>query len=906
MYNTFMATSKQHTPAPATSPAPASLPINDQRQPQKSHFDPASFEENIREYWDTHKTYATRPSKDPHDKQYVLAMFPYPSGDGLHTGHVRIYTGTDVLARFYRMQGKAVFYPMGWDAFGLPAENAAIKKKTNPQSLVPQNIANFKRQYELLGMSYDWSKEINTTDPRYYAITQSLFILFFKHGLLYKKDTPVYYCPSCKTGLAQEEVSGDGTHERCGNIVERRNLPQWIFKIQEYADSLLDGLNGLDWPQGILEMQKNWIGRKEGIEITYPVVDAQGNEIGESITCFTTRPETNFGATFVVLAPEHQFVKTLVSGSPKTTELGEQNNILSDYVSRALRKTERERMTEEKTKTGVFTGYYCVNKLNGEKLPIWVSDFVLANFGTGAVVGVPGHDLRDYDFASAFSIPIKRVIQGPGDDMSEINHREQVQENTGRMINSEFLNGMDPHSATRAMMDHLEGSGMGKRVVTYHLRDWIFSRQRYWGEPIPMVFCQRCYKKDIHYWKSKSYYEDSMGLSISSSDKTFKDLINETGPKMAGWFPLDTSELPLKLPEIESYEPTESGASPLSNLPEWLTVTCPECGGEAKRETDTMPNWAGSCWYFLAYPIAENINNGTLNLKEPFTHQVHDVLPVDWYLGGAEHAVLHLLYARFWTHVLYDLAVLKVREPFSRLRNVGMVQAEDGRKMSKSLGNVVNPNDIVKDYGADALRVYEMFMAPFNQEVAWSTQTLQGAYRFIKRIWHIYSDSAKYTDSHLETDDSLASELQKVILKITGDIPDVKFNTPISSMMEFLNTWERSSKKLERGYAEAYLKLLAPFAPYVTEHIWHTVLGHEDSIHTSSWPLVDENLIRTEMVTVPIQINGKIRDSIPMSPQEDENEALEKAFASEKVKRWLPSSYKYKYVKGKILSIFSN
>lgn len=875
---------------------------NTQKAPIVPRFDPSSYEDTIREYWKTDRVYKTREPKDKEDKQYILVMFPYPSGDGLHTGHARVYTGTDVLARFYRMNGKAVLYPMGWDAFGLPAENAAIKKKTNPQSLVPQNVANFKRQFDLLGMSFDWDKEINTTDPSYYAITQALFIQFYTHGLLYKKDTPVFYCPFCKTGLAQEEVQGNGTHERCGNTVERRNLPQWIFKIQEYADSLLDGLEGLDWPTGIVEMQKNWIGKKQGIEITYPVVDAHGKETGETVTCFTTRPETNFGSTFIVLAPEHPFAAGLVAGTINTPN-GASHEEIQSYVKTALQKTERERMAEEKNKTGVFTGYYAVNALNGEKLPIWISDFVLVNVGTGAVVGVPAHDKRDYQFAATFSLPVVRVVEGPDGDRSEITQESQVQEEAGKMFNSQFLDTMDIHAATVAMMDHLEKEGMGKRVTTYHLRDWIFSRQRYWGEPIPMVFCQACADKGIHYWNS-SMDKSGLGLNRGPERKSFQEMVDEISDKMVGWFPLSTTHLPLTLPEVESYEPTDSGASPLSEVKSWVETICPECGGPARRETDTMPNWAGSCWYFLAYPIAEQIREAGVDVEAPFTDQVLMSLPVDWYIGGAEHAVLHLLYARFWMHVLNDLGSVTVREPFSRLRNVGMVQASDGRKMSKSYGNVVNPDDVIAEYGCDALRVYEMFMAPFNQEVDWSTQTLQGSYRFIRRIWHIYNNPAKVTDTVGEGDKKIASELQKVIQKISRDIPDVKLNTPISSMMEILNLWEAGEVKMERSHAEAYLKLLAPFAPYITEHIWKSVLKNKGSIHLSEWPQPQSELIQESMIALPVQVDGKVRDTILVPADISGDEALRQAIASDRVKRWLPDNYNSKYINGRIISIY--
>ena len=863
-------------------------------------FDPALFEEDIRLAWEKEQVYRTSELTNVKNKEYILTMFPYPSGAGLHTGHARVFTGSDVLARYYRMMGKTVLHPMGWDAFGLPAENAAIKLKKTPQDIVPGNIANFKNQYRLLGISYDWEKEINTTDPQYYAITQWLFIHFFKHGLLYKKDTAVYYCPFCKTGLAQEEVQGDGTHERCGNVVERRNLPQWIFRIQEYADSLLAGLDSLDWPKGIVEMQRNWIGKKEGIEITYPVVEANGAEIGETVTCFTTRPETNFGATFIVLAPEHPFVGNLLSGKIKVPDGASQKDIQT-YVETTLRKTERERMADQKTKTGVFTGYYAANSLNGKKLPVYISDFVLVNVGTGAVVGVPAHDKRDYQFAATFNIEIKRVVEGPDGDRSEIKNINQVQEESGKMFDSEFLDTMDIHKATEEMMTYLEEKGMGKKVKSYHLRDWVFSRQRYWGEPIPMIFCQKCANDKVTYWGSVDKKIETLGLKNKITGKSFGELVDEIEEKMYGWFPLEATQLPLELPKVESYEPTDSGASPLSEVKDWVDVQCPQCGGHAQRETDTMPNWAGSCWYFLAFPLAEKLEE----LQEGIVSDQHmqSWMPVDWYIGGAEHAVLHLLYARFWMHALNDLGSISFREPFARLRQVGMVQAEDGRKMSKSWGNVVNPDDVVKEYGSDTLRVYEMFMAPFNMEIDWSTQNLQGSYRFVKRVWQMFNLSANITNDEAKASSELASELQTVIAKITADIPDVKFNTPIALLMEFLNSWESASKPLFQFHAEAFLKLLAPFAPFITDHLWRAVFEHKTSIHNESWPTADLSIVKAQPLKIPVQVNGKVRDTLVIGMGKTQEEIVHEALKSAKISEWIGSSeYKVIYIQDKILN----
>ena len=803
-----------------------------------NRYQPQEFEKKWVEEWEKNKTYKAVAGKK---KQFVLAMFPYPSGAGLHVGHVRNYTGTDVVARYFRMNGQSVLHPMGWDAFGLPAENAAVKAKKNPMDMVPEHIATFKKQMKSLGFSYDWDREFTTTDPNYYKWTQWLFIQFYKMGLLYKKNAPINYCPKCKTGLAEEEVLVDGTHERCGNKIEKRDLPQWVFKITKYADRLLSDLEGLDWPKGILEMQRNWIGKKEGININYKI---KGSD--EVITCFTTRPDTNFGATFIVLAPEHEFVKKINKDEVKK------------YVKDTASKSEQERLNENKKKTGVFTGFYAINNLNGKEIPIWVSDFVLSGFGTGAVVGVPAHDLRDYDFAKEFGLDIIRVVVGKDCDNSNIIKREQVQEEEGTMINSEFLDGLDIHVATKKIMDYFEEKGWGKRVTTYHLRDWIFSRQRYWGEPIPMVNCEKC-----------------------------------------GWNPIPESELPLKLPYVKSYEPTETGESPLSVIPEFVNTKCPKCGGKAKRETDTMPNWAGSCWYFLRFPDPKND-------KQPWSNEaMKQFSPVDWYLGGAEHAVLHLLYSRFWVKALYDLKLLDFKEPFLRLRNQGMILAEDHRKMSKSFGNVINPDDVISEFGADALRIYEMFMAPFNQEISWATKSLQGSYRFVKRVWDLYEGlKIKNEGLRIEEDKQLVVKLQKTIQKVTSDIPEVKFNTSIASMMEFLNYFEKNPQGLSKENAKKFLQILAPFAPFMTEEIWRNIFGEKESIHLSVWPTVSGEIVEEEII-LPVQINGKLRDTIKVQRSNiKDQESVEKlALNSEKVKKYITSKpIKIIYVPGKILN----
>lgn len=837
-------------------------------------YNPSSFEQKWIKKWQDEGVYKSKTSLKKAPKMYTLSMFPYPSGSGLHVGHVRIYTGTDILARFFRMKGYNVLHPMGWDAFGLPAENAAIKEKRNPMDMVPQNIANFKRQMQMLGFSYDWDREFATSDPDYYKWTQWLFIQFFKRGLLYKQDTPVYFCPYCKTGLAEEEVLPDGTHERCGKTITRKLLPQWIFRITQYADRLLESLKDLDWPEGILQMQKNWIGRREGINISYKV---EGTS--EKIVCFTTRPDTNFGATFIVLAPEHKFVDKILKGQIKAqpAKLKE----IKAYIDETQSKTEVERMLEGRKKTGVFTGFYAKNNLNNKLLPVWISDFVLPEVGTGAVVGVPGHDKRDFEFAQTFKLPVVRVVTATDGDSSEIKTIDQVQEGEGVIVNSDFLNGLDIHQAAQKIMDYLEEKGWGKRVVDYHLRDWIFSRQRYWGEPIPMIYCQSCADNKISWWDIQQ--------NIYKIDQNVKE-------KLYGWFPVDEESLPLKLPYLKFYEPSGDGKSPLSKISSYVKTRCPHCGGEANRETDTMPNWAGSCWYFLRFADPKNSQQAWDKDK------LQMFLPVDWYLGGAEHAVLHLLYSRFWTHVLFDMGLLPFKEPFLRLRNVGMVLAENRRKMSKSLGNVINPDDVVEQYGADTLRIYEMFMAPFNMEVAWSTKALQGAQRFLKRFYQILTSTDKIAKDTKDEDKSLVIELQKTTAKIERDILNVKFNTAIAALMQFLNAWEKGGR-LSVQNAKQYLQIVAPFAPFVTEELWRGHFHQKESIHLSAWPKIKSEVVEKSKI-IPIQVNGKLRATMRVSSSQlSKTAVLKQALKIEKINRYLyGKDYKVIYVKGKIIN----
>ncbi|OGK62816.1 hypothetical protein A2334_01225 [Candidatus Roizmanbacteria bacterium RIFOXYB2_FULL_38_10] len=860
---------------------------------------PKEFEDKIKDLWNKEKVYLTEKPSSPQatagkGKMYCLSMFPYPSGSGLHVGHVRIYTGTDVLARYFKMSGYDVLHPMGWDAFGLPAENAAIKAQKNPLDIVPGNIATFKRQMQSLGLSYDWSREFSTTDPEYYRWTQWLFIQFFKMGLLYKKNTPINFCPSCKTGLAEEEVLPNGTHERCGKPITKKDLPQWIFRITTYADRLLKDLDGLDWPEGILTMQRNWIGKKEGINITYKIVNSNDQiPIGE-IICFTTAP-VNFGMTFIVVAPEHHLVKKIIEGKIKVSATERKN--VTDYYEKSIKKTDIDRQAEGREKTGVFTGLYAYNHVGGWNVPVWVSDFVVGHVGTGAVQGCPGHDYKDFEFAQKFKLPIIRVVEGKNGDRSPIERADQVivKGMKGKMMNSKFLDGLDFAEGLEKTMDYIEKNSWGKRVASYHLRDWIFSRQRYWGEPIPMVFCESCAKKGISWWDTKA------GKSFQKEHQSISKVDQSIQGEMAGWFPILEQSLPLKLPYVKSYEPTGTGESPLSQMTDWVKEACPECGLSARRESDTMPNWAGSCWYFLKFASSDDQNEIHFPWKK---EDLKHWLPVDWYLGGAEHAVLHLLYARFWVKALQDLGLLDFSEPFLKLRNVGMVLAEDHRKMSKSFGNVINPDDVVAEFGADALRIYEMFMAPFNMEISWSTAALQGGYRFLNRIWQIYHNSAKIDGrGDDEGTKTLINSLYKTIHKVEKDIPQTKFNTAIASMMEFLNEWEKGSMALPYTEAKKFLQILSPFAPFVAEKLWREIYKESTSICISPWPSVKQEDLMSSYRNIPVQVNGKVRGVITLVSQASQAEAEQKALKDEKVNKYLEGkTYKTIYVQGKILN----
>lgn len=810
-------------------------------------YDFKTIEPKWQEMWDKQELYKAEDlSKKP--KWYTLVEFPYPSGAGLHVGHVRSYTALDVVSRKLRMQGYNVLYPIGWDAFGLPTENYAIKNKIHPRIATEQNIRTFKRQLKSLGLSYDWSREIDTTDPKYYKWTQWLFLQFLKHGLAYKKKMSINWCPKCKTGLANEEVV-NGRCERCGTLAERKEMEQWMLAITKYADRLIEGLETVDYLERIKSQQINWIGRSEGINIDYEIENTD-----KQISVYTTRPDTNFGATFVVMAPDLEFVKKNLTLFPNSQEV-------ERYIEATGKKTELERIAEGRKKTGVFTGWYAINKLTDKKMPVYLSDFVLATVGTGVVVGVPGHDLRDFEFAKEMGLEIIRVVVGVDGDVSPINEKEQVQEDAGKMINSGFLDGLDIQEAKEKIKDYLEEKGWGKRVVNYKLRDWIFSRQHYWGEPIPVVHCELC-----------------------------------------GTVPVPEDQLPVELPAVESYEPTDTGESPLAKITDWVNTVCPTCGGPAKRETDTMPNWAGSSWYFLRYIDPDN------NQAFADAEKLKYWMQVDLYNGGMEHTTLHLLYSRFWNMFLYDIGLVPTSEPYARRRSHGMVLAEDGKKMSKSLGNVINPDEVVSVYGADTLRLYEMFMGPFDQAIPWDTKSIFGMSRFINKVWNLATEKT-LTDCEIKGGQckcapaGLPQLLHKTIKKVTEDIEDFHFNTAISQMMIFVN-FASKFDSLPKPAVEKFLQILSPFAPHIAEELWD-VLGRKESIFLQVWPEYNKELIKDEMVNLVVQINGKVRETIKVEVGVTEEEAKKLAALQEKIKPWLEGKeiIKIIFVPDKLINI---
>ncbi|MDO8618929.1 MAG: leucine--tRNA ligase [Candidatus Daviesbacteria bacterium] len=920
-------------------------------------YEPAKIEPKWQKKWAENQIYkAESTSEKP--KKYILDMFPYPSGEGLHVGHFKIYTASDIIARYYRFLGFNVLHPMGWDAFGLPAENYAIRTGIHPAITTAKNISNIKRQMQMVGFSYDWSREVNTTDPNYYKWTQWIFLKLYEKGLAYEDEAPINWCPKDKTGLANEEVK-DGKCDRCGTQVEQKRIRQWILRITEYADRLLKDLDALDWPQAILDMQKNWIGKSEDVEIEFPLKDLDKN-----LSIVTTRPDTIFGVTFMVIAPEHELIEQLKDKIANWEEV-------STYTKKASSKTSFERGLATKEKTGVeLKGVLAINPVNKKEVPVYISDYVLATYGTGAIMAVPGHDDRDYAFAKKFNLPIVNVINKPeetnifsiyiyDEDQSDLANQFRkmgkpmeywtptqrkydfndsdiseviellkkskigsvkdydpiklknsfaieiagsidfgfVYSGDGVHINSEFLNGLKNQEAILKMQDWLEKEGVGVRSTHYHLRDWIFSRQRYWGEPIPLVHCE-------------------------------KD----------GVVALDEKDLPLKLPDVEKYEPTGTGESPLASISEWVNTTCPKCGGPAKRETNTMPQWAGSCWYYLRF--IDPKNNQHLVDKELEKYW----MSVDWYLGGAEHAVLHLLYARFWHKVLFDIGVVSTEEPFKKLSSVGLVLAADGRKMSKSLGNVVTPDDIVKEYSADTLRVFEAFMGPFENAIAWDPSSINGVYHFLQRVWGLQE---KVTEGHPDGNQDLyrfriksgmtKEDLQimhKTIKKVTDDVAEIKLNTAVAALMEWLNHLSRKEKISTEEY-KTFLILLAPFAPHITEELWESVIlgtqsqawrtpesthpskgGKKDagqasmtgnsSIHQQSWPQSDNKSLKELQINIVVQVNGKMRDLMTIQNDIEMNEkAIEiLALQSPKVGKFVKGQVIVKtiYVPGKIIN----
>lgn len=942
-------------------------------------YDHKKIEKKWQRAWEKNKLYATKDSGKK--KFYVLDMFPYPSGEGLHVGHPKGYIATDIISRFKRMNGYSTLHPMGWDAFGLPAENYAIKNKIHPEKAVKENIKRFKKQLSIIGLDYDWSREINTTDPEYYKWTQWIFLQMYKKGLAFQSHEPINWCPSCQTGLANEDLE-DGRCERCGSVVEKRPIRQWVLRITDYADRLLNDLETLNWPNHIKEAQRNWIGRSEGAEFDFKI---KGTE--EKITVFTTRADTLFGVTYVVLAPEHPLVAKLSSKAANAAEI-------KKYTEAAKGKTEIERTAEGKEKTGVeIRGVKAINPANNEELPVWVADYVLGQYGTGAVMAVPAHDDRDYAFAKKYDLPIREVIQPlerqtkgddavrpelpfkernaivaiikhwsedkylclqwkkvdwkgfviggieAGEQLEETGKREILEEtgyknarfvkkidgivhaqfyhvlkkenrwahfqglyyelengdrkeiseeekaihdihwftpkevegflnvpdmkiiwnryqgkvraytNDGILVNSESYSGMESADAQNSIAE-----SYGKKKVTYKLRDWVFSRQRYWGEPIPLVHCPTC-----------------------------------------GVVPVPEKELPVKLPKVKSYEPTGTGESPLAEIASWVNTNCPNCKGPAKRETNTMPQWAGSCWYYLRYLDPKNKKALVDNKKEKYW------MPVDLYVGGAEHATRHLIYARFWHKFLYDISVASTEEPFAQLESVGLILAEDGRKMSKRWGNVVNPDDVVAAYGADTMRLYEMFMGPFTQAISWNTASMIGSRRFLERVWKL----SEKVDAKAkpEKGSSLDSLMHYTIQKVTEDIGSMKYNTAISQMMILMNEFDKTQAISKIQY-EQLLKLLAPFAPHITEELW-SLLGHTQSIHVEKWPIFDADRIITKEYTIAVQVNGKVRAEMQISAEMEEDEVKTKALQLPEVLKWVEGKEVRRVivVKGRLVNI---
>ena len=821
-----------------------------------------SIEPKWQKFWEENKTFkAIEDEKYPKEKRmYVLDMFPYPSAAGLHVGHPEGYTATDIYCRYLRMNGYNVLHPMGFDSFGLPAENYAIKTGTHPKTTTNANIEHFTKQIKSLGFSYDWDRCVSTCEPDYYKWTQWIFIQLYKKGLAYEAQTPINWCPSCMTGLANEEVK-EGKCERCGSQVTHKTIRQWILKITEYADRLDKDLEGLDWPESVKAMQHNWIGKSTGAEVTFTVADKDGNPTDKNLTVYTTRCDTLFGATYMVVSPEHQIIDSITTP--------EQADAVKKYQEDAAKKSDLERTDLAKDKTGVFSGSYAINPVNGKLIPIWIADYVLISYGTGAIMAVPAHDDRDWEFAKKFNLPIIEVLK------SEVDVQKQAWTQDGIHVNSEFLDGLNKKDAIEKMLEFLEEKKIGRKAINYKLRDWVYSRQRYWGEPIPLIHCPEC-----------------------------------------GTVPVPDDQLPLELPEVKSYQPTGTGESPLAAIDSWVNCTCPKCGKPAKRETNTMPQWGGSCWYYLRYLDAHNDKQFCSPESEKYW------MPVDLYIGGAEHAVLHLLYARFWHKVLYDLGLVSTKEPFQRLVNQGMItsfafqrknktlvptdeveQKEDGKyyekatgeeleqivaKMSKSLKNVVNPDDEIKAYGADSVRMYEMFMGPLTMSKPWSTQGIVGIHRFLEKVWAVSEKPMNDIDISGKLEDKVLISARKTfaqtIKKVTDDTATLNFNTAISQMMIFINEISKLPE-IPKAMWSDFVKVLSPYAPHLGEELWQK-LGNNNTIAYEKWPVFSEDFAKDDSKTIVVMVNGKKRDTFD-APVDSDQETLKKmAFDREAVKKF--------------------
>lgn len=807
-------------------------------------YNPKEIEPRWQRQWAESKIYEAEQTSDK-PKKYILEYFPYPSGAAMHVGHVRNYTIGDAIMRFNRMRGYNVLHPMGWDAFGLPAENYAIKTKVSPQKAIAENTARFKQQLIQMGFGYDWSREFTSSDPDYYQWTQWFFLLLHKRGLAYRKESLQWWCPVDKTVLANEQVE-DGKCWRCGSIVEKKALPQWFFKITDYADRLVADLDDVNWTDSIKNMQRNWIGRSRGAEVDFKVADSD-----EVIAVFTTRPDTLYGATFMVVAPEHPIVQKVVSN--------EQRQVVADYVKQSQAKSDVERQETNREKTGVFTGSYAINPVNNERIPIWIADYVLYGYGTGAIMAVPAHDERDWEFAEKFELPVVRVIKNEIPD-------GQYSSGEGTMMNSGSYDGMEASEAREKIIADLEHQGVGKERVNYKIRDWLISRQRYWGAPIPMIHCEKC-----------------------------------------GTVPVPEDHLPVVLPELTSFEPSGDGRSPLARVPEFVNTTCPQCGGPAERETDTMDGFACSSWYFLRFADPHNSEQAFDPEKMKYW------LPVDDYIGGAEHAVMHLLYARMWTKVMQDAGLIEFGEPFKTLRNHGMILAPDGAKMSKSKGNTIEPGGLIEQgYGADSIRIMELFIGPWNQSANWSIEGMGGSFRFLQRVWAIsqsYMDRG--ADSEAVDDTELKRTIHRAIHRVSKDLEAMGFNTAIAGLMETVNELYKLKTTIHFEQAPqtwvwaiaTLLQLLAPFAPHITEELWEQV-GNKGSIHQSEWPVHDEQYLISETMTIVVQVNGKVRAQLEVATDATREQILESAKANDRVASYLSGKELKKsiYIPGKLVS----